>query len=45
MLTQDKENKLIELFIALDDFCLALGQWKKDRYPTPTRTPTCLTVN
>ena len=39
MLTQDKENTLIELFIAIDDFCMALDQWKQARYPTPTRTP------
>ena len=39
MLTKDKENKLIELFIAIDDFCVALDQWKQGRYPTPTRTP------
>ena len=28
MLSEDKENKLIELFICLDDFCLALEEWK-----------------
>jgi hypothetical protein len=28
MLTQDKENKLIELFFHLDAFCIALEQWK-----------------
>ena len=29
MLSQDKENKLIELFICLDDFCIALEEWKR----------------
>ena len=29
MLSEDKENKLIELFICLDDFCQALEAWKK----------------
>lgn len=28
MLSEDKENKLIELFICLDDFCIALEEWK-----------------
>ncbi len=28
MLSEDKEKKLIELFIALDDFCLALYAWQ-----------------
>ena len=28
MLSEDKENKLIELFIYLDDFCIALEEWK-----------------
>lgn len=35
MLTQDKKNKLIELFIAMDDLCIALDEWKQGRYPTP----------
>ncbi len=28
MLSEDKENKLIELFISLDDFCNVLEEWK-----------------
>lgn len=28
MLSEDKENKLIELFICLDDFCITLEEWK-----------------
>ena len=28
MLSEDKEKKLIELFVALDDFCLALYEWQ-----------------
>ena len=28
MLSKDKENELIELFICLDDFCLSLEEWK-----------------
>lgn len=28
MLHEDKENKLIELFITVDDFCIALENWK-----------------
>jgi hypothetical protein len=31
MLSKDKENKLIELFVAIDDFCLALEEWKKQQ--------------
>ena len=37
MLSQDKEKKLIELFIALDDFCQQLQAWKQSQpqtYPT-----------
>lgn len=29
MLSEDKENKLIELFVCIDDFCQALEEWKK----------------
>jgi hypothetical protein len=29
MLTQDKEARLILLFVELDDFCIALENWKK----------------
>jgi len=31
MLSEDKEKKLIELFVSLDDFCQALDQWKAHR--------------
>lgn len=39
MLTKDKEDKLIEIFVAVDDFCQAFDQWleahpKKD-FPPP----------
>ena len=42
MLEQDKENKLIELFFHLDDFCIALQQWKRqtNRLAITTRKPT-----
>lgn len=30
MLSKDKENKLLELFMAIDDFCKALEDWKQD---------------
>ncbi|QNF31387.1 IS982 family transposase (plasmid) [Adhaeribacter swui] len=33
MLSEDKEKKLIELFIALDDFCLALYAWQAKQVP------------
>ena len=33
MLSEDKEKKLIELFIALDDFCLALYEWQSKQVP------------
>jgi hypothetical protein len=41
MLTQDKENKLIELFFHLDEFCIALEQWKlqTNRLVVPSRKP------
>jgi hypothetical protein len=42
MLSEDKENKLIGLFICLDDFCLALQQWKAEkagRQARLTRSP------
>ena len=41
MLSQDKENKLIELFFHLDEFCIALEQWKTqtNRLVVPTRKP------
>jgi hypothetical protein len=41
MLTQDKEHKLIELFFHLDEFCIALQQWKlqTNRLTRPTRQP------
>jgi len=35
MLSEDKEKKLIELFIALDDFCLALYQWQSKQAVGP----------
>ena len=31
MLSQDKEKKLIEIFIALDDFCKELARWQQHR--------------
>ncbi len=43
MLLQDKENKLIKLFIAIDDFCNALQAWKQTqpRFNSKvTNTPT-----
>jgi hypothetical protein len=42
MLSEDKEKKLIELFIALDDFCLALYQWQSKqatKWQTITNKP------
>jgi hypothetical protein len=41
MLTQDKEDKLIELFFHLDEFCIALQPWKQqtNRLTKPTRQP------
>ncbi|MBC7923309.1 MAG: IS982 family transposase [Ferruginibacter sp.] len=41
MLRQDKENKLIELFFHLDEFCIALEQWKLEtnRLTMATRKP------
>lgn len=42
MLSKDKEDKLIELFIVVDDFCLALERWKQTQaqYKQPaTRQP------
>ena len=41
MLTQDKENKLIELFFHLDEFCIALQQWQTqtNRAVIATRQP------
>jgi len=41
MLTQDKENKLIELFFHLDEFCIALQEWQQPTHPLPrpTRKP------
>jgi hypothetical protein len=43
MLAQDKENKLINLFIAIDDFCIALENWKQTQVKFKdkvTNTPT-----
>jgi|GEM_PF-1979742 len=31
MLSEDKEKKLIEIFIAIDDFCLQLDGWKQSK--------------
>jgi len=31
MLSEDKEKKLIQIFIAIDDFCLQLQAWKQTR--------------
>jgi hypothetical protein len=31
MLTQDKENKLVSLLIAIDDFCIDLEKWKQNK--------------
>ena len=31
MLSKDNENKLLELFIAIDDFCIALENWKQSQ--------------
>jgi len=41
MLKQDKENKLIDLFFHLDEFCIALDQWKQqtNRLIVSTRKP------
>lgn len=42
MLSEDKEKKLMELFIALDDFCLALYSWQIKqacRRKAPTHHP------
>lgn len=42
MLSKDKENQLIELFINIDDFCIALESWKQTqvRYKdSTTRQP------
>lgn len=41
MLSQDKENKRIELFFHLNEFCIALEQWKlqTNRSIRPTRQP------
>ncbi|GAB3702271.1 hypothetical protein GCM10027592_31520 [Spirosoma flavus] len=33
MLSQDTKDKLIELFISIDDFCLALNAWQAKRQP------------
>lgn len=35
MLTQDSENKLIELFIAVDDFCHVLQAWQEKNQMRP----------
>jgi hypothetical protein len=43
MLPQDKENQLIKLFIAIDDFCIALQAWKQKQAwlkSQVTNTPT-----
>ena len=42
MLSVDKETKLIELFITLDDFCQALDTWKQKQaeyFTQPNRSP------
>lgn len=39
MLSEDKEKKLIELFMALDDFCLALYQWQSKQSPLRKVSP------
>jgi len=31
MLSKDKENKLLELFMTIDDFCIALENWKQNQ--------------
>jgi hypothetical protein len=31
MLSKDKENKLLELFMSIDDFCIALENWKQSQ--------------
>jgi hypothetical protein len=31
MLSKDKENKLLELFMSIDDFCIALENWKQNQ--------------
>lgn len=38
MFSKDKENKLIEPFICLDDFCIALEEWKsrQPRFQEPS---------
>ncbi len=43
MLLQDKENKLIKLFVTIDDFCIALQKWKQTQAQfnyKVTNTPT-----
>jgi len=35
MLSEDKEKKLIEMFIALDDFCLSLYKWQSKQSDLP----------
>lgn len=43
MLLQEKENKLIQLFITIDDFCIALEAWKQKQVQFKnkvTNTPT-----
>jgi len=43
MLSEDKEKKLLELFIALDEFCLALYEWQNKQTAKPraaTNKPT-----
>lgn len=42
MLSKDKEEQLIKLFVIVDDFCIALESWKQPqtRYRRPvTRKP------
>lgn len=42
MLSKDKEDQLIQLFIMLDDFCIALEGWKQTQpqyQQSPTRKP------
>lgn len=43
MLLQDKENKLIKLFVTIDHFCIALQAWKQKQVQFKskvTNTPT-----
>ncbi len=46
MLPQDTKDKLIELFVSIDDFCLALQAWQTSRQlgQEPWRSPVASSV-